>query len=32
MSSKPSRYAEVYAQWKRDPEGFWADAARAIDW
>jgi propionyl-CoA synthetase len=33
MSSKvSSRYAEVYAQWKRDPEGFWAEAARAIDW
>ncbi|MBC8051202.1 MAG: propionyl-CoA synthetase [Chitinophagales bacterium] len=27
-----SRYAEVYAGWKRDPEGFWAGAAREIDW
>ena len=27
-----SQYAEVYASWKRDPEGFWADAARDIDW
>jgi propionyl-CoA synthetase len=27
-----SRYAEVYAHWKRDPEGFWADAARDISW
>ncbi len=27
-----SRYHEVYAAWKRDPEGFWAEAARAIDW
>ncbi len=27
-----SRYAEVYAAWKADPEGFWAEAARAIDW
>jgi propionyl-CoA synthetase len=27
-----SRYREVYAQWKRDPDGFWAEAARAIDW
>jgi propionyl-CoA synthetase len=27
-----SRYREVYAHWKRDPEGFWAEAARAIDW
>ena len=32
MSSKSSRYAEVYARWKRDPEGFWAEAARTIDW
>ena len=22
-----SRYHEVYAQWQRDPEGFWAEAA-----
>jgi propionyl-CoA synthetase len=28
----PSRYAEVYGAWKRDPEAFWAEAARAIDW
>ncbi len=27
-----SRYHEVYAEWKRDPEGFWAQAAEAIDW
>ncbi|HHZ09016.1 MAG TPA: propionyl-CoA synthetase [Rhizobiales bacterium] len=27
-----SRYHEVYESWKRDPEGFWADAASAIDW
>ena len=27
-----SRYAEVYARWQRDPEGFWAEVARAIDW
>ncbi|HWE20252.1 MAG TPA: AMP-binding protein, partial [Hyphomicrobiaceae bacterium] len=33
MSSRDSsRYVEVYAQWKRDPEGFWAEAARAVDW
>jgi propionyl-CoA synthetase len=25
-------YAEVYADWKRDPEGFWMRAAEAIDW
>ena len=27
-----SRYSEVYAAWKADPHGFWADAASAIDW
>ena len=27
-----SRYAEVYAGWKADPEAFWAEAAKAIDW
>ncbi len=27
-----SRYHEVYAQWQRDPEGFWAEAAKGIDW
>jgi propionyl-CoA synthetase len=27
-----SRYREVYDGWKRDPEGFWAEAAREIDW
>jgi propionyl-CoA synthetase len=25
-------YAEVYGRWKADPEGFWMEAARAIDW
>jgi len=28
----PSRYFEVYENWKRDPEGFWREAAREIDW
>ncbi len=32
MSSAQSRYHEVYAGWKADPEGFWAQAAREIDW
>jgi propionyl-CoA synthetase len=32
MPSGSSRYAEVYGHWKHDPEGFWAEAARAIDW
>ena len=27
-----SRYHEVYARSQRDPEGFWAEAAREIDW
>lgn len=27
-----SKYAEVYESWKKDPEGFWAEAAKAIDW
>ena len=27
-----STYHEVYARWRRDPEAFWGDAARAIDW
>ncbi len=27
-----SRYHEVYAAWKRDPEAFWGEAAREIDW
>ena len=27
-----SRYHEVYDRWQRDPEGFWAEAAREIDW
>ena len=25
-------YAEVYGQWKSDPEGFWMQAAEAVDW
>jgi propionyl-CoA synthetase len=28
----PSRYHEVYAGWRKDPEGFWAEAAKEIDW
>jgi propionyl-CoA synthetase len=27
-----SRYHDVYARSMRDPEGFWAEAAAAIDW
>ncbi|MEZ5779147.1 MAG: propionyl-CoA synthetase [Paracoccaceae bacterium] len=25
-------YAETYSRWKADPEGFWMEAARGIDW
>jgi propionyl-CoA synthetase len=25
-------YSDVYASWKADPEGFWMNAAKAIDW
>jgi propionyl-CoA synthetase len=27
-----SRYPEAYRRWQADPEGFWAEAARDIDW
>ncbi len=27
-----SRYRKVYDGWRRDPQAFWRDAARAIDW
>ncbi|MGE0629303.1 MAG: propionyl-CoA synthetase [Hyphomicrobiaceae bacterium] len=27
-----SRYHEVYAAWNKDPEAFWAEAARDISW
>jgi propionyl-CoA synthetase len=27
-----SRYPEIYAAWQRDPQRFWAAAAREIDW
>jgi len=27
-----SQYPDLYARSMRDPEGFWADAARDIDW
>jgi propionyl-CoA synthetase len=32
MDAKTSRYPEVYARWKRDPQGFWGEAAADIDW
>ena len=27
-----SRYHEVYAHWRKNPELFWAEAAKAVDW
>ena len=32
MDARTSRYHEVYARWQRDPQGFWGEAAQAIDW
>src|SRR5215475_10432656 len=32
MDAQTSRYHEIYSQAQRDPESFWAEAARAIDW
>jgi propionyl-CoA synthetase len=32
MEARTSRYREVYARWQRDPHGFWAEAARDIEW
>src|ERR1700755_859277 len=32
MDARSSRYYEVYARWQRDPQGFWREAARDIDW
>jgi propionyl-CoA synthetase len=27
-----SRFEETYERWQRDPQGFWAEAAEAVDW
>jgi propionyl-CoA synthetase len=32
MDARTSRYHEVYRRSLDDPQGFWAEAARAIDW
>jgi propionyl-CoA synthetase len=32
MDARASRYHEVYARSITDPEGFWGEAAQAIDW
>jgi propionyl-CoA synthetase len=28
----PSRYSDTIAAWRHDPEAFWAEAAKGIDW
>ncbi len=32
MDARTSRYHDIYERAMRDPEGFWGEAARAIDW
>jgi propionyl-CoA synthetase len=32
LDAAARRYHEVYGRWQRDPEGFWAEAAKAVDW
>jgi propionyl-CoA synthetase len=32
MDARASRYHDTYAHWQRDPQGFWGEAAREIDW
>ena len=27
-----SQYHAVYDSWRKDPDAFWAEAAKAIDW
>ncbi|SNZ18947.1 propionyl-CoA synthetase [Cohaesibacter gelatinilyticus] len=27
-----AQYKDVYNSWKQDPEGFWGEAAKAVDW
>src|SRR5262245_52634311 len=27
-----SAYGDVYGRWLKDPDGFWAEAAQAVDW
>jgi len=31
-ASHANGYAATYARWQADPEGFWSEAAQAIDW
>jgi propionyl-CoA synthetase len=32
MDARTSRYHDIYRRWQQDPQGFWAEAARDIDW
>ncbi len=32
MDSAATGYDQAYAAWRRDPAGYWGEAARAIDW
>jgi propionyl-CoA synthetase len=32
MDARSSRYHGAYARWQRDPEGFWGEVARGVDW
>ncbi len=32
MTAEAAGYDAAYAAWQRDPDGFWAAAARGIDW
>ena len=27
-----SRYHDVYQSWQKDPEGFWAEQAKSLEW
>ena len=31
-ADRRSSYHQVYADWRKDPQAFWGEAARAIDW
>ena len=31
MDARSSRYHDIYARWQRDPQGFWGEAADAIE-
>ena len=30
--ASPSTQNDVYAQWRKDPERFWAEAGEAVHW